>query len=387
MAFFQTSIMFTCFIIYLSENLNNISVKAQNVSERQNYSGITFDLLPDDEIPNSLFEDIISEIFINDFDIIVHYDSSSSYFIDKVLRKKYQNYRIDKQEEQPYIQNHIYKSSFPPAMFCLNYDTLTGVTNLIANYTRFTTLHVVSLQNPSMFEVHNKDCLKTTGVVIIICQRHYDTCESAFRDSSLDQYFLKNFGFLGTVLMTIVIEYSTELLRLYEVCYYCGVKSKLLTLQYEVHLNDEMISLDVNLVPEIKRLIDKNNWNFHEHAFDVVFITRGRNFDCVKPKLISLEGDKHYHVCDKMIGLEANILYTMMECFNFKINLVNFENTRGSSRESMITIVNQKKADWAIGAITATYSRSKMVDFSDAFFDDPSKVVYGYEDNFFKEGT
>lgn len=384
MSSFQTSLMIVCSFIVISEDYNNIA--AQNVSESQNYNINSFGLLSDDEIRNSLFEDIISEIFMFDFDFIVHYDSSSSYFIDKVLTNKNQNDRIEDGEEQPLTRNNVYESSFPQAMFLLNYDKLTEGIDLIANFTGFTTLHIVSLQNPSIFEDHNKDSLKTTGVVIIICQRHYDTCESAFGEDSLDQHFLKNFRFLETVFMTIVLEYSNDLLRLYEVCYYCGVRSKALILQYEVYLNDEMTVLDVNLVSEVKKLFDKKKWNFHEHAFDVVYLTNGRNFNCVNPKLISSEGDKHYHVCDRMIGVEANILYTTMKSLNLKINLVNFENTRGTSRESMITIVNQKKADWAVGSITSTYSRSKKVDFSDAFLDDPSKVVYGYEDNFFKEG-
>lgn len=346
-----------------------------------------FRIFHEDHIRHDLFEDIISDVFIGHINnFIIHYDTLSSQFVDNVLAKICQrgNDKVKRSSKQK--TRRVFETSFSPAFLISNYDKIIGANEAVNTAPIYTTMHIVSLSNPSRFEDFYESSLKSTGVVVFVCHSFYENCAAAFDDGTLNPSFLYNSDFLSNVFMTMVIEFSEGMVRLYEVCYYCGIKSKTLSLKYEIDLKNLMDLGNVHLDSEIRGLLNKHNWNFHEHTFDVLFIQHGINFDCVNSRNVSEEGEKITYQCDKFIGLEGEILDALKKWLNFTTKMVSFEETHGKLREAMIDIINQSRADWAIGSITATYARWTRVDFTVSIFEDPSKVVYGVRDSFIKDG-
>lgn len=344
-----------------------------------------FGVFHEDHIIHDLFENIMSKIFIgNAHDFCIHYDTISSHFIGKVIAKTCQRENGKVKTLSIQKPRRVFENLFSPVFLISNYDKIIGSNKAVSNVLRHTTMHIVSLSDPSRFEDFYESSLKSTGVVVFVCHSHYENCAAAFDDGTLNPLFLYNSDFLSKVFMTMVIEFSEGMLRLYEVCYYCGIKSKILTLKYEIFLKNGMKLVDVHLDAEIRVLLNKKNWNFHEHLFEVLFIPHGINFDCVNSRKISADEEKITYHCDKFIGLEGEILNVTKKCLNFTTNMVSYETI--IKRESMIEFINRSAADWAIGSITATYSRWARVDFTVSILDDPSKVVYGVRDSFIKDG-
>lgn len=345
-----------------------------NDSEKQNYLEGTIILNNEKHMYFEILENVMNKIFFDQMekDYVFHFDSFTSDIICKTLS------RSESSDEDFY----------PPVTLMMNYDL--EITQIPAVHQgRRSTIHVVSLTHPSRFDELSKEHLKPADVIIFICHKHYGSCKYGFNNNmdTLDHNFLKDSNFFTAVLVILVIELSENCFRLYEVCYYCGNKASKLSLQYETYFNVEMILFDQEIDSHISRLLNKGNWDFQGHVFDIGFFPGGINFACINPKNVSIDEELIITVsCDDSVSLEGNMLEEMRKGMNFKYRLLNFEKKFGRLRETLINVVNQSKADWTMGSISVTAARWEKADFTTSVIEDECKVLYNVQDTFFKQG-
>lgn len=375
--------LMNCFIVLIHLNYAEDNIIFANDTENQNFLEGIIILNNENQMYLEILVNVMNKIFSDQFvkDYVFHFDSFTSDIICKIL------YKSDSVLEE--ASNKDINDDFdPPVTLMLNYDF--KITQIPAVHQgRRSTIHVVSLTHPSRFDELSKEHLKPTDVIIFICHKHYGTCKHAFNRNTdgLDLHFLKDSYFFTAVLVILVIELSENCFRLYEVCYYCGNKASILSLQYETYFNVEMILFDQEIDSHISRLLNKHNWDFQRHVFDIGFFPGGINFACINPKNVSIDEELIITVsCDNSISLEGNMLEEMRKGMNFTYRLLNFEKKFGRVRETLINVVNQSKADWTMGSISVTADRWEKADFTTSIIEDECKVLYNVQDTFFKQG-
>lgn len=198
---------------------------------------------------NERFEDLISEILIGEApvnDFIIHYDSTSYEFIDRIIKK------TNAKKEMKIKPNDVIltvNASHPATIVVLNYEKRDKI--MPYNILRRFTMHVISLNTPLEFDDFYLINVKPSDVIIFICQKHYGTCKGAFDNGSkinvIDPYFLNKSKFLNKVLLTVIIEVLDYQVRLYEICFYCGTMAGVLNKKHEIDLTTGMSYNDIDL--------------------------------------------------------------------------------------------------------------------------------------------
>lgn len=380
-------IRLSCVIHYFIPLLNFIQAEENtiliNVTENRNFLESINTLNNEKEMYFEILENVMNKIFSDQFvkDYVFHFDSFTSDIFCNILYESNSTF-----EETP--NKNIGNDFHPPVTLMWNYD-FEIIQIPAVNQGRRSTIHVVSLTHPSRFDEMSKEHLKPNDVIIFICHKYYGSCKHAFNKNmdALDPDFLKDSYFFTVVLVILVIELSENCFRLYEVCYYCGNKASKLSLQYETYFNMDMILFDQEIDSHIIRLLNKDNWDFQGHVFDIGFFPGGINFACINPKNVSIDEELIITVaCDNSVSLEGNMLEEMRKGMNFKYRLLNFEKRFGRLRETLINVVNQSKADWTMGSISVTAARWEKADFTTSIIEDECKVLYNVQDTFFKQG-
>lgn len=374
--------------VRLEDNaFNNLFDPLNNYTDKKS---LHFQLISDESVfQNEFIEDIMSEIFtdIADHDIMIHFDSITSDLINKIMEKN--NHR----------DKHLFKFSskntnsrddhrdcdHAPVAIMLNYDTTKG---FIYPIIRRSTIHVVILTNASRFDKLYKNSLKTSDVIIFICHKHCGACKTAFTDEigTLDPLFLKGSAFFKTVPIILVTEFLENRIRLYDVCYYCGLKANSIYLQYEVSFHRGTPPSEIDLGSEIARLLENKVWNFNGHTIKIAFISGGISFACLNPRNVSSHDGAMTISCENSFSLEGNFLEEMKNRMNFEYEMLTFEYKYGRIRETLINVVNKSRADISVGSITVTASRWEKADFSYTILEDQCRVVYNVQSTFLKEG-
>lgn len=315
-----------------------------------------------------LIEELVQNICQNQTteDIVVHIDSDTSDFVEQIMDRS--------------------QKSRTSVKTLLNYDSIQFQLPVIWERP---SIHMVFLLNTSRFDELNKNHLKATDAVIFICHNYYRICRDDFDNDvgELEKHFLKDSTFLSAVSKTLVIEFSENRLRLYEVCYYCGAKAGSLLKRYDVDAQSHLPLHKSDLIFEIKRLMKKKIWNFNGHILKIGFPHGGKNFQCINPRNLSSLEDAMVVSCElPPENLEGNMFKEVLKRLNFSYVLLNFEHSHGSNRENLVNFVNQSKLDLAVGSISITAYRWEKVDFSYLLVEDRCKVLYNTQGTFIKEG-
>lgn len=332
------------------------------------------------QIYNEITEHIFSQMLVDQSDkiIVLHFDSVTSDYINDVMVRNNRGIILSAEYSR--------KSMVLPVTLMLNYDTIKTLKLHEGYIMRRSTIHIVCLMDALRFDTLYNSHLKPNDIIIFVCHREQGSCKQGFIDGKLISSFLKGSNFHNAVFNTIIIEFSENHLRLYESCFFCGSKANILSLVCEVQLNSETKLENIKLNSEISQLLKKKHVNFNSHIFDIVFNLGSINFICNKPTNISMQNEAMIVSCENSHSLEGNMIKEISKRLNFKYKLLNFEQTHGKARETLISLVNESKADFAIGSISITVSRWQKADFTYPVIQDPCKVLYNVQHSIFKEG-
>lgn len=334
-------------------------------------------------------ENVMSDVFfdLSEHDLTIHFDGTSSYFTNQLVHKKNRRKKVLSSRNSTNLNGYLTVLQ-APAVRMINYDVILKQDMPTERILERSTIHLVILMNHSKFDALNENTLKPTDLILFVCHKRYGACKSAFSDKegALNPRFLADSIFFKSVLNILVIEFNENRIRLFSVCFYCGASANALFLEYEVYFHRKTSDFNTVLSSEIRRLFYKSNWNFEGHIFKIAFISGGISFVCRKPKNVSFNEESKSVFCEHSRCLEGNMLEEMQKRMNFNYVLLNFEEKYGRDRESLILLVNQSKADFAVGSISMTSTRMEMADFSYRVMIDPCKVVYNVQSTFLKEG-
>lgn len=371
----------TCFIYFVALQYFIIFSRSDNIVEN---------LYPENNIRNERFEDLISEILIGEApinDLMIHYDSTSGEFIDGIIRKTNAKKVMRIKQRNVII---TVNASHPATTVIINYDKYHQ--RKVRNFSKRFTIHVINLKNPLEFDYLFSNFVKSSDIIIFICQKHYGTCESAFDNGSdingLDPYFLKKFKFLDRVLLTVIIEVLDYRVRMYEICFYCGTAAGVLIQKHEINLSTGMPNKANDLYSNLIEIFKIKTWNFNSHVFKVCFPYDNINFVCRNPKETRTTKRDEFEVsCDKIYGLEGMILNEVQRRLNLKVKLLSFRsNDVNKDTDKMLNMTRERRADWAVGSISVIASRIDKVAFSFPVSEDPVKTIYSAERGFLKDG-
>lgn len=347
----------------------------------------------DDNIRNERFEDLFSEILIGEalvHDITMHYDSTSGEFVDRIMEKTNAKKEIRFKSRNEII---TVNSSYPATTVIVNYDKIKKSKNPLVKVVSRSTIHVISLKEPQKFDDVYLGFLKSSDIIILICQKNYGSCKGAFDNGSntnaLDPLFLKASKFIKKVMLTFIIEVFDYRVRLYEICFYCGAAAEILILKHEITFTTDKSSHDIDLYSKLIKLFRLTTWNFNSHIFKVACSFDEMNFGCVNQKEISKKSsDETVFMCDASVGLEGYMIVEVQKRLNFiaELTYFSFDEIDGNEYEQIISVTSEHRADMAIGGISVTFARTEMALFSFLTSEDPSKVIYCIQASFMKDG-
>lgn len=348
-------------------------------------TSIPFKNLPTNIEYNQKYNDMTKHIFsqilveLSAKVIILHFDSvTSDYINDVMVTNNLEIQKLPMELSSKFL--HL------PVTLMLNYDSMKTEQIRERYILRRSTVHIVGLMIASRFDTLWKNHLKPSDVIIFVCHREHGSCNEDFIGGELSSSFLKGSEFHKAVINPLIIELNENHLKLYESCFFCGSKAKTNSLIYEVQLNAETEVENIKLNSEINQLLNKKHWDFNSHIFNIVFNLGSINFICSTPTNISMQDEAMIMSCGNSDSLEGNMIEEISNRLNFKYKLLNFENTYGKARETLISIVNESKADFAIGSISITASRWQKADFTVSVIQDPCKVLYNVQNSILKEG-
>lgn len=330
-----------------------------------------------DEITEHIFSQLLVDLSAKV--IVLHFDSVTS---------DYMNYAIltNNREIIQLSTKRSSKSINLLVTLMLNYDTMKTAQLHDGYIMSHSTVHIVGLMDVSRFDTICKSHLKPSDTIIFICHREHGSCKDAFIDGELNSSFLTGSDFYKAVFNPFIVAFTENRLSLYESCFFCGNKAKTISLVYEVQINAETNLESIKLNSEINQILKKKHVDFNSHTFYIAFNLGSINFICEKPTNISMHNEAIIISCGNSVSLEGNMIEEISKRLNFKYKLLNFEHTYGKARETLVSLVNESKADFAIGSISITVSRWQKADFTYPVIQDPCKVLYNVQNSIFKEG-
>lgn len=374
-----------CFLLFITLRvLEALIKKYERISSLENvHNGII----------NEHFEDLIAEILIGEAtvnDFIIHYDSTSCDFIERIIKQANAKKQMRIKPRELIL---IVNSSHPVTTVMLNYDQIEKSNDSFVKILRRFTMHIISLKEPLKFDEHYSNHLISSDILIFICQKQCGSCKGAFNKgaslNALDPLFLTSSKLLKRVLLTVIVELIDDRVRLYDICFYCGVASGELIQKYEFEIPTEVSFNNAVLYSELIDTFKFNNWNFKSHIFKVGFRYKEMHFGCGNPKeTVTTNKDESVVLCEALYNLEGNILLEVQRRLNFTVEMLTFRADRSDgSAEKLISVTNENRVDWAVGGVTVTSPRTKMVYFSFPVSEDPAKIIYSSSAGFLEDGT
>lgn len=330
-------------------------------------------------------------------DIVFHYDKSTSTMVDAIcaqtgLRKSTMSNEKNLTNIQPTNKFHYSALNVVYILNCYGKERTKNDSLADFKPSRYI-LHVVILPDPLIFTDRYTDMIKSDHTILYICVNQtqnigscgnqFESSESNFKNSStfLNTIFIKN------VYLVLVLEFNDELVKLFEICFYCGKESQKMTLRYESELNDENTLKSSQLTNLILKKVEYNYKDFNSHGLRVGFPHNYIYVGCIN-EVNTEVGDDVFTVCSDFTGVEAIMVREMSKRLNFKYALVNpKKHAEEGTWRNMVTDVYEAKVDFAIASISVSEARLKILDFSDKVGDDPLRVIYMSRPNVLTEGS
>lgn len=280
------------------------------------------------------------------------------------------------QNETGHLVNELVKDSKRPRaiVHLSNYEsTSTGRKHRHVEIRKRSLVHVVLPGDAwKLSESHLQVAVLPGDFVLFIGEtQHNDTLLRTAKTLSNKTFSLYN------------LEYSSRHVSLYEMCFFCGLLSGKFRLVTRRSCEDTS-----SIVDDTKKSIQTRSDDFGGHSFNVAFISAKLYFQCRNPEIFPLPNGATLSHCHRAWGVENEMLEELMKRMNFSVRFVTGPPVQdvGPWYKTILDI-NESYADWAVGGISFTEHRSKKVDFSVTFGNDPMKVVYAVPEDLFGTGN
>ncbi|KAJ3641572.1 hypothetical protein Zmor_028074 [Zophobas morio] len=237
----------------------------------------------------------------------------------------------------------------------INYDTATIQPSLKKRGVRY--LNLVLLSNPLRFCALCRN-IQTTDLIVFF------TNPTNFLSVSENVSKLSNLrGSRGVA----VVNYAEDV-ELYNICFYCGdIKVKMTLVQKS--------SYDQPL--DIEFLFSNNFKNFGGHLFKVAYKDYLPYMSCTRKIVVN-----NITLCEKALGSEFLLLHTLSQHLNFTYQLIE---APSDHYDILVDHVILKHADFAIGGVSVTNRRLKILKFTDVLRFEPFGLLYLSQKSFFSK--
>ena len=237
----------------------------------------------------------------------------------------------------------------------INHDTATIQPSLKKRGVRY--LNLVLLSNPLRFCALCRN-IQTTDLIVFF------TNPTNFLSVSENVSKLSNLrGSRGVA----VVNYAEDV-ELYNICFYCGdIKVKMTLVQKS--------SYDQPL--DIEFLFSNNFKNFGGYLFKVAYKDYLPYMSCTRKIVVN-----NITLCEKALGSEFLLLHTLSQHLNFTYQLIE---APSDHYDILVNHVILKHADFAIGGVSVTNRRLKILKFTDVLRFEPFGLLYLSQKSFFSK--
>lgn len=281
-----------------------------------------------EERPYSFQMDFTLKLFeaYNNFQMVFHSENKTVIFMERLLTQ-------------------LQKGVTPITMY--NHDILTN--DIFIRPSTVQCLHIVMFQKPTLFSrylQYKRNVLEKDIVIFIVLE---------INNFSNNYWFMPLLERAGNILLLDFKDRQN--LKLYKLCYYCGFKSKNVTLI-------KIIS-NFNFTIPYSYLYAKNFTRFYGHKMKVAFIN-------YYPYAFALPNDNNITI--KPQGMEIKMLEVLSKKMNFSYQLEQVNLTYNDLIEKLAS----GHFDFAIGGLSMTPDRVSSVRFSNIFKIEPIVASYIY---------
>ncbi|KAJ3641567.1 hypothetical protein Zmor_028069 [Zophobas morio] len=241
---------------------------------------------------------------------------------------------------------NLFLTKISTSLKIINHDTATIQPSLKKRSIKY--LNLVLLSNPLTFCALCRN-IQTTDFIVFF------TNPTNFR--AMSEHFSKLSNLKGSRGVAVV-NYAEDV-ELYNICFYCGdTKGKMRLVQKS--------SYDQPL--DIEFLFSNNFKNFGGHLFKVAYNDYLPFMSCTRKIVVN-----NITLCKKAIGSEFLLLQTLSQYLNFTYQLIE---APSDHYEVLINQVILKHADFAIGGVSVTNRRLKILKFTDVLRFEPFGLLY-----------
>jgi ABC-type amino acid transport substrate-binding protein len=210
--------------------------------------------------------------------------------------------------------------------------------------------------NFSKYLLHNSN-IHYSDVIIFV------TLPATFNALAKNYSIIPNLDKAGKV---VICNYNQKI-EVYVICFYCGTGNGLTLV--------ETFRPETSVI-KCKHLLPQNFENFYGHTFKIAYIDYFPYVYCTRKHLTN-----GMVVCDEAVGSEYQLLVTLSEALNFTFILFEIPN---NSYDKLFDDIRLGSYDLAIGGMSVTNSRRKIVHFSDVIKFENIAFSFVYKMSFFK---
>lgn len=319
-------------------------------------------------------------------DVVLHYDDSTGYFIDLVC-KQIGMYNVTKRRARNLHRTNKFYYRAQNVVFILNRygsGSKLGKAFKILKHTR-AVLHIVILSDAHRFENSFLDKMRKEHIALYVCinqKNHIRSCLNQDKKnfdstSTLNlSNVLSSTTLLVRIYLVLVLEITDDSVRLFKICFFCGQRSKKLTLMRESKLDSQNEKNKTLLLRLMLKQIEFNYHDFEGHAFRVAFPHHNIYVGCENEVNTEI-GDNVFTECSDLTGIEGRMLKVLSKKLNFNYWLINPKfHTEIGPWKNMLKDVLDGKVDFAFGSFLISEKRLEHLDFSIGVGEDPMRIVY-----------
>jgi hypothetical protein len=219
--------------------------------------------------------------------------------------------------------------------------------------------NVVLFSDPfdfSKYLLHNSN-IHYSDIII------FGTLPATFNALAKNYSVIPNLDKVGKV---IICNYSQKI-EVYVICFYCGAGNGLTLV--------ETFRPDTSVI-KCEHLFPQNFENFYGHTFKIAYIDYFPYVYCTKKGII--DGTV---LCQDAIGSEYQLLLSLSEALNFTFELIEIPNR---FYDRLFDAIASESYDFAIGGLSITNPRRKVLEFSDVVNFETISFTFVYKIPFFK---